>query len=318
MRRILIATLAAVAAASLTASRRAARAEEEPEDEGESGGSAVVVRPQRDVACDLRLASGATAQAPGDVRLVVRNRGRRNEPRVEVAVYADVASGTPLWSARMAVRAHRRVTRHLALEVPSGTTSLVAVASCAGDGQPGNDVDRESFGEPSGSPYPTAGAALFAASCASCHGADARGTPQAPALLGRSAGDVYEAVHEGEDGMPRFPGITWQDARNLAAWLADPSAPVDPVPPSPPAPPPTTTTPTYTVNVRTILTANCTSCHTGTSAPVGVRLDTYATASANASRALAAMQGGTMPPGRPMSASNVQVFADWVAGGTPK
>ena len=48
---------------------------------------------------------------------------------------------------------------------------------------------------------------------------------------------------------------------------------------------------------------------------MGVRLDTLATASANADRALAAMEAGRMPQAGPLAAADIQLFRDWIAGG---
>lgn len=294
----------------------------EEDDDGDDGQPSVV-RPAHDVSCDLRLLASA-AVAPGTsvpAKLVVRNRGRRREPVVTLSVFADSVTGTPLWTGTTSLRGRGRRTKRVSLFVPEGTTSLVAVATCDEDANPGNDIDVEYVGDPASAPpanaYAVAGAASYATNCASCHGTDARGTTLAPTILHRSASDVLEAMREGEEGMPRFPEMTWQDARNLAAWLADPSAATLPPPPTT-EPPPPGTTPTYTAQVKPLLDVSCVVCHTGANAPKSIRLDTYATASTNAAKALAAMQGGTMPPGNPLPAASVQLVADWIAGGKPK
>jgi mono/diheme cytochrome c family protein len=169
---------------------------------------------------------------------------------------------------------------------------------------------------PPANAYALAGAATYATNCASCHGADARGTSLGPNVLHRSASDVLEAMREGEEGMPRFPEMTLTDARNLAAYLADPAAVTTPT--TPPEPPPAGTTPTYAAQIKPLLDTSCAVCHTGANAPKGIRLGSYTTASANAPAALAAMQAGTMPPGNPLPAASVQLFADWIAGGRPQ
>jgi cytochrome c553 len=305
---------------------------------------ASVVRPQRDIACDLRLShrSAVRPGSPAVAKIVVRNKGKTRESGVTLAVYANTPTGTPLWTDHVDLRAHRRKTRKAQIDVPAGTTSLVAVAFCDGDGNAGNNYDSENVGglhddgdagnnddgnvgddgENTGgggsggsggsTPYAVAGAATYASSCASCHGADARGTRSGPSIVRRSANSILEAVREGDDGMPRFPGITRQDAQNLAAFLADPSAAT---PPAPTPPPPTGQTPTYATDVQPILAASCAGCHTGTTAPLGIRLDTYGTASANSAVMLDAMQMGRMPIGNPLPAATIQVIADWIAGG---
>jgi mono/diheme cytochrome c family protein len=143
-------------------------------------------------------------------------------------------------------------------------------------------------------------------------------------VAGHSAGDILEAVREGEDGMPRFTGLTLDDARNIAAYLRDPSAVTTPTTPpdtgtggtggtTPPGP-----APTYTTRIAALLSANCVACHSGTGAMAGIRLDNYTGASRNAARALTAIEAGRMPPSGPLSAADVQAFRDWVAAGTPK
>ena len=298
------------------------------EDEREDGGDddfEHVVRPEHDVACHLRLPADDTV-TPGStvaMKLVVRNRGRRRES-VTLSVFANSPVGTPLWTDTVSLRPHARRTRHIEIQVPEDATSLVAVATCDDDANPGNNIDSEHVGgddggtttPPPASGYALAGAATYATNCASCHGVDGRGTSLAPNILHRSASDILEAMREGEEGMPRFPAMTSTDARNLAAYLADPAAATPPV--TPPAPPPTGTTPTYTGQVKSLLDSSCVVCHTGANAPKSIRLDTYANASKNAAAALAAMQAGTMAPGNPVPASSVQLFADWIAGGKPQ
>ena len=297
----------------------------ETEDEGGDDGFQPVVRPQHDVACNLRLPADAvvTPGATVPAKLVVKNRGRRRES-VGLAVYANWPVGTPLWTDTVSLRGHAKRTKHVEIQVPEGTTSLVAVATCDDDANPGNNIDSEHVGgddggtttPPPASGYALAGAATYATNCASCHGVDGRGTSLAPNILHRSTSDILEAMREGEEGMPRFPAMTSTDARNLAAYLADPAAATPPV--TPPAPPPTGTTPTYTGQVKSLLDSSCVVCHTGANAPKSIRLDTYANASKNAAAALAAMQAGTMAPGNPVPASSVQLFADWIAGGKPQ
>jgi len=297
----------------------------ETEDEGGDDNSEDVVRPEHDVSCNLRLPADVPV-TPGSTvatKLVVKNRSRRREPSVALSVFANSPTGTPLWTGTVSLRGHGRRTKHLEILVPEGTTSLVAVATCDDDGNPGNNIDSEHVGDDDGgtapppvSGYALAGAATFATNCASCHGVDARGTSLGPNIVHRSASDILDAMREGEEGMPRFPEMTSTDARNLAAYLADPAAAT--APGTPPEPPPAGTTPTYTGQIKALLDSSCVVCHTGANAPKGIRLSSYATASTNASAALTAMQGGAMPPGNPLPASSVQLFADWIAGGKPQ
>ena len=86
-----------------------------------------------------------------------------------------------------------------------GTTSLVAVATCEDDANPGNNMDIVNLGGDGGSTsppppngYAVAGAATYATNCAACHGVDARGTSLGPNIVRRSASDVLEAMREGE------------------------------------------------------------------------------------------------------------------------
>jgi mono/diheme cytochrome c family protein len=302
------------------------------DDDG--GGPAVpsVVRPVHDVACTLRVdASGAAGGGSGiTTKLVVKNKSRKREPNVQVSIFANAPVGAPLWTGTLDLKAHRRRSQTVHVDPPPGTTSLVAVAACDDDDNPGNNIAGVEVPEgdddgPAGTPVPPAanasalaGAATYAANCASCHGADAKGTQFAPPILHRSAGSVLEALREGEDGMPRFAGLTSADASNLAAFLADPSAATQPGTPIPP--PPSGTAPTYTGQIATLLQANCVVCHSGASASGStvtgpVQLDSYVNASKNASLALAALQGGIMPPGGALPASSVQLFSDWIAGG---
>jgi len=316
----------------------------EHDDDAAGWGAPVgeVVRPQNDVACRLRVKARRDAALAGTrvrATLVVANKTRRRVQDVVLSVYVDSASGAPLWSQTIGLRGHRRAVRHLRLDVPAGATTLVAVATCAQDDNPGNNMDTVVVGTGTvggdggtigtHSPSAVAGAATYSANCASCHGAAAQGTRLAPRILGRSAGDVYEAVREGEDGMPRFLGITTTDAKNIAAFLADPAAATaSPPPPAGPA--------TYSGSVQAMLAASCVACHQGSSAPYGVRLDTYADASANAAAALAAMKGqalipGTttvdptaMPPGSnpgsptATTTANIDLLTAWIAAGKPQ
>jgi mono/diheme cytochrome c family protein len=252
-------------------------------------------------------------------RIRLRNRGRNAEAGVVVELRAGSESGALLgsWTADLA-RGGKEGFR-LRVTPPAGTLLLVATAALDGidDQYPEDNVSRAALGPAAGPANAALGSSLFAANCASCHGTDARGTPGAPGIRHVPAGEISEAVREGEGGMPVFPGLSRDDVLALAAFLADPEAAAPPPPPPLPPPPPGTPV-TYAGRVKAILDANCASCHGGTSPTAGVRLNTYAGASTNASRALAAVQAGRMPPSGPLAAADAQALADWVAAGAPR
>ena len=86
---------------------------------------------------------------------------------------------------------------------------------------------------------------------------------------------------------------------------------------------------TYTNAVKAILDAHCILCHstanTGDArngAPVDVNFNTYELAAANALRAYARIQAGTMPPpggiGIPVTTEEQTLFASWIQDGTPE
>jgi len=327
-------TLACAAALGLALfALRPVLAEVETGDD-DGAGVAEAVHPTHDVACTLTVNAAATARAGSGVttKLVVKNKSRRREPNILVSIFANAPVGTPIWTGALDLKAHHKRSKNVHVDLPAGTTTLVAVASCDDDGNPGNNIagvdvsghdgggDDDGGGTtvpPAANAVVLAGAATYSANCATCHGVDANGTKLAPRIVGRSAGSVLEAIREGEDGMPRFPNMTSADASNIAAFLANPAAATQPTTPIPPT---NGATPTYTGQIATLLQANCVVCHTGAfasgSATTGpVQLDSYANASKNAALALSAMQGGIMPPGSPLPASSIQLFSDWIAGG---
>jgi mono/diheme cytochrome c family protein len=184
------------------------------------------------------------------------------------------------------------------------------------EGGGGGGGSQGGGGGGSGKGNPAAGGALWAASCAACHGADGGGGSGGPNVRGASARRVLESVREGEDGMPRFPGIGKRDARNLSAFLRGGVPAPDPAPVPAPGPSPSTSV-TYAGQIQAMLAQNCALCHSGKKASAGVRLDTHANASANASRALSSIEAGRMPPAGKIPAAQVQALRDWIAGGRP-
>ena len=82
---------------------------------------------------------------------------------------------------------------------------------------------RESAKLPAASDPPRAGSAVFAATCASCHGADRRGRDRAPSLVAlpaRLSAEQVQAVIEGGTGfMPSFAGLPEAEKRALLDYL---------------------------------------------------------------------------------------------------
>jgi mono/diheme cytochrome c family protein len=70
---------------------------------------------------------------------------------------------------------------------------LVAIGACGGDDDTATSTVASGVVEPSQLP----GAPLYAQSCASCHGADLRGTNQGPSHLSI----VYEPNHHSDDSF---------------------------------------------------------------------------------------------------------------------
>jgi hypothetical protein len=82
------------------------------------------------------------------------------------------------------------------------------------------------------------------------------------------------------------------------------------------------TTVTYCHQIKPVLDNYCTSCHSSAlsgaarnGAPVGVDLDTYAGAVANANRSNIRIQANTMPPGGGVPANQRALFSTWVDTG---
>jgi mono/diheme cytochrome c family protein len=293
----------AVLAAFAIAGAAAVRADD---DEG---------RAEHDVRVRLRVSRRGGAPV---ARVRVKNRGTSRESGVRLEIRADSESGALLWTGSADLRRHRAKAFRIPIVPPEGATSLVAIAALDGavDGNPWDNVARAfldgSAGGPAGSGEAAAGAALYAASCASCHGAGARGIGEAPGIRHRRAEEILEAMREGEEGMPTFPAFGAAEARALAAFLADPEGAV---PPPPPPPPPPGTAPTYAGQVKALLDSRCGACHTGANASANLRFDTYSRASANAAAALAAVQAGRMPLGGSLTAEEIALLQAWIDGG---
>jgi mono/diheme cytochrome c family protein len=68
------------------------------------------------------------------------------------------------------------------------------------------------------------GADLYAANCASCHGAGAAGGRNSAGVAGpdircKSAHDIAEKVQEGDDEMPAFPELDAAAIGRIASWI---------------------------------------------------------------------------------------------------
>lgn len=74
---------------------------------------------------------------------------------------------------------------------------------------------------------------------------------------------------------------------------------------------------TYTTDIAPIMTQNCTSCHGASLARAGIQLHTCATAANNASAAIDAIDGGSMPPGGSVPQADRDKLAAWIAAGQP-
>lgn len=267
-------------------------------------------RPSDDVCVKLELGDRSSDDPMAKIK--VKNRGRNNQTGVLVELRARTGSGDVLSSWTVDLRARRTWSARLRVSPPEGTTVLVATATLDGvaDQNPDDNMAIVDLVPAGGNAGAAVGAAIYAANCATCHGAVAEGTAAGPAIAGEDSDEVSEAVREGEDEMPAFPGLSASDIRALVAFLKDPAAA-----PPPPPPPPPGTAPTYTGNIKALLDAHCKACHTGKSAAMGLRFDTYAASAANAASGLAAVQASRMPKAGPLTVAEVQLFADWITGG---
>lgn len=73
----------------------------------------------------------------------------------------------------------------------------------------------------------------------------------------------------------------------------------------------------YTNDIRPILNNHCITCHSGSGAPRGIQLDSFAAAKANAAAANAAVQSGLMPLVGSLTADEKALLQAWVDAGTP-
>lgn len=82
---------------------------------------------------------------------------------------------------------------------------------------------RESAKIPPSTGVPRAGAAVYAAVCASCHGGDRRGNERAPSLIGvgarLSTEQLQEVLERGRGFMPSFANLPEDEKRAVIAYL---------------------------------------------------------------------------------------------------
>lgn len=70
-------------------------------------------------------------------------------------------------------------------------------------------------------PATVSGRVVFQEACVKCHGIDGKGTALAPLLKGRSLPPerIRSQVESGSGRMPKFPNITGEALRDLAAFV---------------------------------------------------------------------------------------------------
>jgi quinoprotein glucose dehydrogenase len=91
---------------------------------------------------------------------------------------------------------------------------------------------RERAALPAPNAASRSGAIVYAATCASCHGADKHGRGRAPSLVGLgprvSASDVYRVLNNGRGFMPSFAALPDGEKRAVTAYLLGKDAPPPP------------------------------------------------------------------------------------------
>ncbi len=283
-------------------------------------------RPASDMRIKLKVRGKRKGKRKGNGKVLalvkVKNRGRLDQQNVEV-VLRDADSATPLWSDVISLASGER--KSFRVKLLRDEIGDVLTAECRGD----NDDDDESPEDNEDSehlaprkPVEPAAAArgrdIYVPLCSGCHGADGRGGTVRENIAKEPWGEFLEAFDEGEDGMPRFRDLKARDARDIVAYLRDPDSVLPPPPPPPVDPPPAGTTPTYSQQVGPILDAACATCHGGSFTAAGIALNTYTSASLNASAALVSIDAGRMPPSGSMQSSDVETIRDWINGGKPQ
>ncbi|MEX2152620.1 MAG: PQQ-binding-like beta-propeller repeat protein [Gemmatimonadaceae bacterium] len=88
---------------------------------------------------------------------------------------------------------------------------------------------RETARLPSATDQPRSGAAVYSATCASCHGGDRRGIDRAPSLVGIAArlsdNQLRQIIERGQGFMPSFAGLPEAEKNTLINYLLGLGAP---------------------------------------------------------------------------------------------
>ena len=274
-------------------------------------------RPDNDVRVSLKIRGKRQSQVRVEIK--VKNRGRLDQSDLHVVLH-DGDPTVPIWTEDLALESGHRMKYRFRLD--RDAVGDVLTAECgsphADDETPDDNEDSDTVtpGTPSTPSAAERGRDLYLPLCSACHGDDGRGGTVDENIARESWDEFVEAFREGEDGMPTFPSLTSNDARDIVAYLRDPDAVGPPAPPPAPVdPPPADTTPTYGTHVKPILDANCIACHGSGFASAGIALHSYAAASQNASATLSSIQAGRMPPSGPLPTADVETIRRWIDGG---
>ncbi len=154
---------------------------------------------------------------------------------------ADITDLTA--SAHAAAVERFRTLRHDALFAPPSREGTIVLPGFDGGGEWGGAaVDRESgviyvnasdvpwiaamrqvHAAPASTEAPRSGAAVYASTCASCHGVDRRGNSRAPSLVGvgtrLSAHQIEQVIDRGRGFMPSFARLPQDEKEAVIAYL---------------------------------------------------------------------------------------------------
>jgi glucose dehydrogenase len=114
--------------------------------------------------------------------------------------------------------------------------SLIQYLKTAGGNPPESDADiAKKEDTPADKSSLTAGVALYADKCSTCHGDHREGKPPTfPALVGvsnrLSVQQIQDRIHHGKGLMPAFPGLEGQHLEGLLTYLATAQGSIDPDP----------------------------------------------------------------------------------------
>jgi mono/diheme cytochrome c family protein len=178
-----------------------------------------------------------------EIKVKIRNR-TREERTVEIRVHA-AGSDDILAFETVVLDAREKRKLRMTIEIPDDFEGKRFGLRCRAEDA---EDDREVKVRPGPGPAVSdedweTGRDLFLASCASCHGE--RGKD----VRGEDLDDWFEAVLEGEDDMPAFPGFTADQIRLMRAYVESPER-GDPLPAD-----------EDWLAGREIWMTNCASCH---------------------------------------------------------